>query len=97
MSLAQEDIEKGRTRREIELAYEEGGTLVEYIWKRWGLERLRRFADAVAASDMTPAGIRRATRETLGVGWQQLESGWERFVPTGAVTCRRPSARAPAP
>jgi len=81
-ALAQENIQKGRTRHEIELAYEEGGTLVEYIWKRWGLERLRRFADTVAASDMTPAGIRHATRETLGVGWKQLESGWERFVPT---------------
>jgi hypothetical protein len=81
-ALAQGNIEKGRTRREIELAYEEGGTLVAYVWKRWGLERLRRFADAVTASDMTPAAIRHATRETLGVGWQQLESGWERFVPT---------------
>jgi hypothetical protein len=69
-------------RREIELAYEEGGTLVEYIWKRWGLERLRRFADAVTACDMTPAGIRHATRETLRGGWKELESGWKRFIPT---------------
>ena len=79
-ALTQEDIWKGRTGREVTLAYQEGGTLVLYVKTRWGLDRLKEFAQAVADSDMTPAGIRRVCIETLGVPWKELRSGWQRFV-----------------
>lgn len=79
-ALTQEDIWEGRTGREVTLAYQEGGTLVSYIVVRWGLDQLNKFAQAVADSDMTPAGIRRVCVETLGVPWRELRSGWQRFV-----------------
>jgi hypothetical protein len=62
------------------LANKEGGTRVPYVTVRWGLERLKELAQAVADSGMTPAGIRRACVETLGVPWKGRRSGWERFV-----------------
>ncbi len=79
-ALTHQDVWRGRTDREVTLAYQEGGTLVWYVKARWGLGLLEEFAQAVADSDMTPAGIRRACTETLGVPWKELRSGWERFV-----------------
>jgi len=72
----------GLSKRQIDLAYLEGGALVRYLWKRWGLKRAWAFADAVAASDMTPADIEEATSQSLGVTWSELYAGWKRFVRT---------------
>ena len=52
---------KGLSDRQIDLAYLEGGALVRYLRKRWGMMGAWAFADAVAASDMTPADIEEAT------------------------------------
>ena len=79
-ALTHEDISRGRSRWKITLAYEEAGTLVEYVEKKWGHDRLWAFAKAVADSDMTPAGIRQAVRSTLGAKWKELIAGWRRYV-----------------
>ena len=76
------DLWHGLSKRQIDLAYLEGGALVLYLEKRWGLKGAWAFADAVAASDMKPAGIERATRQSLGVSWRELYAGWKRFVAT---------------
>ena len=79
-ALTQEDMSRGRSDREVTLAYEEAGTLVEYVEKEWGHVQLWVFAAAVADSDMTPAGIRQAVRSALGVKWKELTAGWRRYV-----------------
>jgi len=73
---------KGLSDHQIDLAYLEGGALVLYLEKRWGMKRAWAFADAVAASDMTPTGIEEATSQSLGVTWSELYAGWKRFVRT---------------
>ena len=64
------------------LAYLEGGALVKYIWKRWGLKSVWAFAAAVSAGDATPVGIERATGRTLGITWGQFYKGWKGYVRT---------------
>jgi len=81
-ALMHEHLWKGFSGHHISLAYLEGGALVRYLWKRWGLEDAWAFADAVAASDMTPADIEEATSRSLGVTWSELYAGWKRFVRT---------------
>ena len=76
------NIWHGLSKRQVDLAYLEGGALVLYLEKRWGMKRAWAFADAVAASDMTPAGIEEATSQSLGVTWSELYAGWKRFVRT---------------
>lgn len=71
---------RGLSDKQIDLAYLEGGALVLYLEKRWGLKRAWAFADAVVAEERTPAGIERATRRSLGVTWRELYGGWKRFV-----------------
>ena len=73
---------RGLSDQQIDLAYLEGGALVLYLEKRWGLKRAWVFADAVVAEERTPAGIERATRRSLGVTWRELYRGWRRFVRT---------------
>jgi hypothetical protein len=81
-TLMHEHLWRGFSGHHISLAYLEGGALVRYLWKRWGFEGAWAFADAVAASDMTPAGIEQATSQSLGVTWSELYRGWKRFVRT---------------
>ena len=73
---------KGLSDHQIDLAYLEGGALVRYLWKRWGMMGAWAFADAVAASDMTSTDIEEATSQSLGVTWSELYAGWKRFVRT---------------
>lgn len=80
--LMQGDIWHGLNGRQIDAAYMEGAALVLYLEKRWGLKGAWAFADAVAASDLTSAGIDRATRASLGVTWVELHRGWKEFVRT---------------
>jgi hypothetical protein len=80
--LRHQHVWKGLSDLQLDLAYLEGGALVLYLEKRWGMKGVWAFADAVAASDMTPAGIERATSQSLGVTWSELYAGWKRFVRT---------------
>jgi hypothetical protein len=80
--LMQGDLWHGLSTRQVDLAYLEGGGLVRYLWKRWGLKTTWAFADAVAASDLKPAGMEQATRQSLGITWAELYRGWKRFVQT---------------
>ena len=79
-SLSQEDVLEGLDQDTLDLAYAEGSALVLYLEQRWDLERAWVFADAVAASDMTPAGIREATLRSLGITWSDLYRGWKAYV-----------------
>lgn len=72
----------GRSTEDVHLAYLEGGSLVQYVLRDWGFARLKRFVVAVADSNLTRVGLDAATRRTLGVGWDELEAGWEQFVQT---------------
>jgi hypothetical protein len=67
---------------ELGLAYLEGGALVLYLEKRWGMKGAWAFANAVAFSDMTAAGIERATSQSLGISWSELYRGWKGYVRT---------------
>ena len=80
--LMHESVWKGLSDRQIDLAYLEGGALVLYLEKGWGMRRARAFAQAVADSDMTQADIERATRQSLGVSWGELYTGWKGYVRT---------------
>ena len=73
---------RGLSKRQIDAGYMEGAALVLYLEKRWELEGAWAFADAVAASEPTSAGIDRATRQSLGVSWRELYAGWKRYVAT---------------
>lgn len=80
--LRHENVWKGLSGLQRDLAYLEGGALVLYLEKRWGMKGAWAFADAVADSDMTRAGIKRATRESLGITWRELYRGWRRYAMT---------------
>ena len=80
--LMHESLWHGLSKRQIDLGYLEGGALVLYLEKRWGMKGTWAFADAVVASDLTSAGIDEATRQSLGVSWGELYAGWKRFVKT---------------
>jgi hypothetical protein len=81
-ALALEDIWKGQSDREVDLAYLEGGSLILYLERLRGIQRARKFAWAVAQSDLTPRGVDRASSKTLGLTWHELYTGWKRFVRT---------------
>ena len=74
------DVWHGLSERQVDMAYLEAGALFLYLEKHRGWEGAQAFADAVTASDLTVAGIERATRRSLGISWGQLYAGWKRFV-----------------
>lgn len=76
------DLWHGLTSLQVDIAYLEGGALVLYLEERWGIKGAWAFAGAVADSDMTPAGIQRATQQSLGITWGQLYRGWKGYVRT---------------
>lgn len=75
-------LRRGLSERQVILAYLEGAALVLYLEKRWGMKGAWAFADAVADSDETRVGIERATRQSLGVTWNELYRGWKGYVRT---------------
>jgi hypothetical protein len=72
----------GNSDEEVQLAYLEAGSVVLYILDAWGLDELKAWVTAVADSDLTPAGLGAATRETLGVTWDEFVTGWTAYVQT---------------
>jgi hypothetical protein len=66
----------------VRLAYLEGASLVLYVLERWDVDGLRRFVHAVSDSDLRADGLDAAARESLGVSWGELRSGWEEYVRT---------------
>ena len=81
-AIATGSLWSGNATARVHLGYLEGSSLVGYVLERWGLAKLKRWARAVADSDLSRDGLDPATRETLGVGWSELEAGWTRYVYT---------------
>lgn len=73
---------RGNPLPKVRLAYLEGASLVLYVLDRWDVPRLEAFVRAVADSDLRRKGLDAAARDSLGVGWDELRSGWESHVNT---------------
>ena len=75
-----EDLWKGNSTEQVRLGYLEAGSVVLYVAHRWGLDKVKPFAIAVADSDLTAKGIGDAVRSSLGVGWDDFYAGWKDYV-----------------
>ncbi len=81
-ALRAKSLWKGNRIAKVRLAYLEGAALVLYVMDRWGLRGLRSFVTAVSDSDLTAEGLDQASRQSVGVSWDKLRSGWKTFVQT---------------
>ena len=72
----------GNSDEEVQIAYLEAGSVVLYVLDEWGLTALKAWVTAVADSDLTPAGLNAATKESLGVTWEDFVAGWTAYVQT---------------
>jgi hypothetical protein len=70
----------GNSTEQVRLVYLEAASVMLYVLDHWGLAKLRPFVTAVADSDLSAEGIDMATRDALGVSWDELYSGWEEYV-----------------
>jgi hypothetical protein len=82
-SFATTDVWDGNDDQAVSLGYQVGGSLVEYVLRRWGARSLRPFVQAVAAAAPTEAGMDEALGHTLGVSWREFYAGWRRYVLAG--------------
>ncbi len=81
-AIASGSLWSGKPIDTVRLGYLEGGSLVLYVLDGWGLADLRRFVTAASDSDLSEAGLDKAVRRSLGVGWDEFYAGWVRFVQT---------------
>jgi hypothetical protein len=81
-AIAYTDLWGGHTTEQIELLYEEGGSVVSYIVDTWGAGTLRRFLVDLGTTNLTETPIKLAVRRDLGVSWAQFVAGWRAYVPT---------------
>ena len=79
-AMAAGNLWMGNSTEQVRLAYREAGAVVLYVLDRWGLAKLRPFVTAVADSDLTEEGIDKATREALGVSWDDFYAGWKDYA-----------------
>jgi hypothetical protein len=70
----------GNSTEQVRLAYLEAGSVMLYVLDHWGLAKLRPFVTAVADSDLNAEGFDKATRESLGVSWDEFYAGWQEYV-----------------
>jgi hypothetical protein len=70
----------GNSTEQVRLVYLEAASVMLYVLDHWGLAKLRPFVTAVADSDLSAEGIDKATREALGVSWDEFYAGWEEYV-----------------
>lgn len=82
-SFAVTDVWDGGDAGDVQLGYQLGASLVEYVVQSWGAGKLRPFAEAVAGAEATEAGMDEALGGALGVTWRQFFSGWRHYVLTG--------------
>ena len=81
-ALKAKSLWRGNRIDKVRLAYLEGASLVLYVLDRWGLRGLKEFVAAVSDSDLSSQGLDAAARQSVGVGWKALRSGWAAFVET---------------
>jgi hypothetical protein len=82
-SFAVDDVWDGGDAEAIDLGYEVGRSLVDYVDAHWGASRLEAFVRAVAIAEPTEAGMDAALSEVLGVDWDEFHAGWRRSVLRG--------------
>lgn len=81
-AIAYTDLWGGHTAQEIEILYEEGGSVVSYILQRWGGVSLRQFLVDLGTTNLTDTPIRLAVRRHFGVRWDEFVAGWRAYVQT---------------
>ena len=83
-SFGTDDVWDGSDAEAVDLGYQVGGSLVDYVVARWGSARLRQFVQAVAVARPTTAGMDAALTDALGVDWRRFYTGWRRYVLRGS-------------
>jgi hypothetical protein len=82
-SFAVDDVWDGGGVEAIDLGYEVGRSLVDYVDTRWGAAHLEAFVRAVATAEPTEAGMDVALGDALAVSWDEFYTGWRRWVLRG--------------
>jgi hypothetical protein len=81
-AMATADLWQSNDLTQVDLLYEEGGSLVRYILDGWGARTLRRFAIDVGKTDLTAGPIKAVVRRDLGRSWASFQAGWRSYALT---------------